>query len=115
MNKIITPESMAKLVHRIERSAAVDDSMRNICCFVECRYASIVSQNGSKPVVSVRSGKGLRLQNTIYYLDGRMQLLNSEPETLIWKVYDGIPDWADDRLKAIYHAFYDRKKGEHEA
>lgn len=115
MDKIITPESMAKLVHRIERSAAVDDAMKDICCFVDCRYATIVSNKEGRNAVSIRNGRGLRLQNTIYYLDGRMQLLNSEPDTLIRKVYDGIPDWADERLKAIYNAFYERKKENDEA
>jgi hypothetical protein len=111
MNRIITPESMAQLVHRIEKSAAVDDEMRDICCFVECRYTTIIHDSGKKPRVHIQNARGLRLQNTIYYLDGKMQLLNSEPKSLVKKVYDGIPDWADERLISIYNAFYNRKDG----
>lgn len=114
MNKTITPESMAKLVHRIERSAAVDDAMKDICTFVECRYATVTT-SGGRTHVQIKSAKGLRLQNTIYYLDGKMQLLNSEPKSLVTRTIDGVPDWADERLKAIYNAFYERKKETYEA
>lgn len=110
MTKTITPESARRLILRMERSVNVSASMKDICCFVTVKCVTISHGIQGRPQAEIEEKRGLRLQNTIYYLDGSMQLLHKEPEHLIMRAEAGIPDWSDERLTAIYEAFWKRKE-----
>ncbi len=112
-NKMITVQSMRKLLNRAEMTLVVPEELKNVCRFVTVRYVQVGTNDTGKSMIEIIDAKGLQIENNVYLLNGGLSFVRPNSD-LIVSVLDGIPDWADDRLLSIYHAFYDRLKRQQE-
>lgn len=107
--KHITPESMRKLIHRIERSSQVDPSLQDVARFVVVKHVKVSRGDSGRAEAHIICNRGLQIQNTVYFLDGSIQLVKAGSSGIVAETC-GIPSWADERLRTMYTAFCERRK-----
>lgn len=104
MNKGIVIWQSKKNKKRAETHEAmrVLPEQADICQFVKISYDKFKKVNGKNRFDKRTTVTGLQIRNRVYLADGSYKLINLK-RTKVKNVFDGIPDWANNKLIELYH------------
>lgn len=100
-----------KLRKNTAKRNTVKPDQIHICRFVEIRYQIIQKINGTFKRIGAENVRGLQIRNRVYLNSGKYKLINNKGTKII-KIYDDVPEWANDDLKTRYKDFCNNENKE---
>lgn len=82
----------------------VKPEQENLCRFIDIKFQVIERINGKFKRTGASVASGLQIRNRLYMNDGHYKLINNKG-TKIVRVYEDIPEWANENLISQYEEF----------
>lgn len=92
-----------KLAKNSRKAHTVKKEQKGVCQFVDVKWKAIKKVNGKYRCVGEHKDHGLQVENKVYLPEGSFKLINSK-NFKITRVYEGIPEWANNFLIKKYES-----------